>query len=72
MSKVDIYQIPKKEEWETPQDLFDALDKEFHFTLDVAADENNHKCRLYFDKECDGLKQSWSKSALWQSNEGLD
>ena len=24
-------------EWETPQELFDALDKEFHFTLDPCA-----------------------------------
>lgn len=24
-------------EWETPQDLFDQLNDEFHFTLDVCA-----------------------------------
>lgn len=29
--------------WETPQKLFDELDAEFHFTLDVAASDENHK-----------------------------
>ena len=33
--------------WSTPQDLFDKLDKEFHFTLDVCADRSNHKCKNY-------------------------
>ena len=47
-------------EWETPQEFFDQLDKEFHFTLDPCADETNHKCERYFTKEQDGLKQDWS------------
>lgn len=25
-----------KDDWETPQSLFDQLDEEFHFTLDAA------------------------------------
>jgi len=31
-------------DWETPQNIFDALNEEFHFTLDAAADINNAKC----------------------------
>lgn len=38
----------KKDDWETPQWLFDDLDSEFHFTLDPCADESNHKCDKYF------------------------
>jgi phage N-6-adenine-methyltransferase len=34
-------------EWSTPQDLFDQLDREFHFVLDAAADERNAKCLHY-------------------------
>lgn len=49
----------KREDWETPQDFFDELDKEFSFTLDPCADERNHKCRKYFTKEQDGLTQCW-------------
>ena len=34
----------KKEEWETPQDFFDELNKEFNFELDACANEENAKC----------------------------
>lgn len=33
-----------KDDWCTPQSIFDALDKEFHFTIDVAASDSNAKC----------------------------
>ena len=45
--------------WSTPQDFFDKLNDEFHFTLDVCADENNHKCEHYYTKEIDGLSRPW-------------
>lgn len=45
--------------WSTPQDLFDALDAEFHFTLDPCASHNTAKCTRYFTIEDDGLAQGW-------------
>lgn len=54
--------------WETPQDLFDKLNEEFHFTLDVCATEKNHKCERYFTPEQDGLSQNWGASLLVQSS----
>lgn len=42
----------------TPQDFFNKLNDEFHFTLDPCATEENHKCDRYFTKEQDWLKQS--------------
>ena len=48
-----------KTDWETPQSLFDALDKEFRFVLDAAATEKNAKCASYFTPEQDGLIQCW-------------
>lgn len=50
----------KSDNWETPQYLYDELDSEFHFTLDPCADDQNHKCGMYFTKEQDGLKQEWT------------
>lgn len=47
-------------EWATPQKLFDELNEEFHFTLDPCADEFNHKCDKFYNKEQDGLRQSWN------------
>lgn len=52
-------------EWETPQDLFYVLDREFHFTLDVCANEQNKKCGKYFSKEQDGLKMDWGDDVVW-------
>lgn len=33
-----------KDTWETPDDLFQSLNEKYHFVLDAAADEMNHKC----------------------------
>ncbi len=54
-----------KDDWGTPQDLFDALNKEFGFTLDPCADDNNHKCAKYYTKEQDGLAQSWAGETVF-------
>lgn len=53
------------DQWGTPQDLFDKLNAEFHFTLDVCADDTNHKCDKYFTKEQDGLIQDWGGEVVW-------
>lgn len=50
----------KTDMWETPQVLFDELDKEFHFELDVCATPENAKCVEFYTKEQDGLKQPWN------------
>lgn len=47
-------------EWETPQDLFDELDLQFHFTLDPCLTDENAKCKKHYTKEQDGLKQDWT------------
>lgn len=46
-------------DWETPQDFFDKLNVEFHFTLDPCANEQNAKCKKFYTIEQDGLTQSW-------------
>jgi phage N-6-adenine-methyltransferase len=45
--------------WETPSDLYDVLDAEFGFELDVCATEATAKCARYFTPEQDGLAQRW-------------
>ena len=52
MSKTDL--------WETPQELWNQLDAEFHFEIDVCATKENSKCSIYFDPDKDGLKQDWT------------
>jgi phage N-6-adenine-methyltransferase len=53
--------ISKSVEYETPQQLFDDLDREFHFCVDVCATHENHKCEPYFTIDSDGLKQDWTQ-----------
>ena len=55
----------KEEKWATPQDFFDKLNDEFHFTLDAAASPDNAKCTNYFTEEQDGLVQSWGGHTVW-------
>lgn len=49
----------KRQEWETPQNLFDELDSEYHFDLNAAASKDNAKVESYFTEQDDGLKQKW-------------
>ena len=62
------------DEWATPQDLFDSLDKEFHFTLDPCANEHNHKCETYYSRSDDGLSKNWGgaecvlQSSVWSAD----
>jgi phage N-6-adenine-methyltransferase len=48
------------DQWETPQWLFDRLNDQYHFELDVCALPENAKCDRYFTPEQDGLQQEWT------------
>ncbi len=57
--QLDWYQSSESIEWPTPQWLFDRLDEEFHFTLDVCATDKSAKCKKYYTIEDDGLSKDW-------------
>ena len=61
----DVMFSSKTDDWATPQEFFDELNREFHFDLDPAADENNHKCDKYFTVKENGLLQSWGGDFLY-------
>lgn len=54
-----------KDDWETPQNLFDRLNDEFHFTLDPASSDYNAKCANHFTIDNDGLKQNWEGEVVY-------
>lgn len=54
-------------EWETPQPLFDVLDAEFHFTLDVCADITNAKCSRFYSIPNNSLFKDWSSDICWMN-----
>lgn len=45
------------QEWATPKELFDELNREFHFTLDLSANEQNAKCSKFYSLKDDALSQ---------------
>ena len=62
----------KTDMWETPQELFDELDKEFQFDLDVCAIPENAKCKRYYTPEQDGLSKPWDGTCWCNPPYGRD
>jgi phage N-6-adenine-methyltransferase len=50
---------PGKDEWSTPQWLYDRLDAEFSFTIDVAAVPWNAKHEYFYTPAQDALSRPW-------------
>jgi site-specific DNA-methyltransferase (adenine-specific) len=48
-----------KDDYGTPWDFFNELNKEFGFTLDPCATPENAKCSKFYTKEQDGLGKNW-------------
>jgi len=55
----------RSEEWPTPQTFFDALNREFKFTLDPCATARNAKCGAFFTKKEDGLNRGWGRHRVF-------
>ena len=60
-----VYQGKRDDCWSTPREVFDALNSEFGFTLDAAADAENALCVRFFTWRDDGLKKDWGKEVVW-------
>ena len=64
---MNVHFSSKTPEWTTPQELFDALNAEFHFTLDPCATKENAKCKKFFTAKEDGLKQNWKGESVFMN-----
>jgi len=49
-----------RQDYETPESIFNPLNEEFNFDLDVCATSENAKCKKYFTTENNGLTQKWT------------
>ena len=56
-----------KMDWETPMDLFQELDREFHFTLDPCCYHRTAKCAKHYTAEDDGLSKDWSNDVVFMN-----
>jgi len=64
---MNVHFSSKKHDWETPWGLFNALDAEFNFTVDVCAEEHNAKLAHFFSPEDDGLSVDWGNHICWMN-----
>ena len=64
---MSVHFSSKKEDWETPQELFDLLNGEFNFTADVCATAENAKCNVYITPEMNGLEYGWENDVCWMN-----
>lgn len=48
-----------RDDWETPQDFFDKLNEQYHFTLDPCSSGANTKCKKHYTAKDNGLEQDW-------------
>ena len=62
----NVHFMAERQDWETPQFLFDGLNAEFGFELDVCATAENAKCKRYFSEQDDGLTQIW-EGVCWMN-----
>lgn len=56
-----------KDDWQTPKDLFLALDAVFHFTLDPCSTHENALCAKHYTKQEDGLSQNWGGEIVFMN-----
>ena len=57
----------KSNEWSTPQEFFDELNKEFFFTLDPCSTNENKKCSTNYTIQDDGLSKDWSGHSVFMN-----
>ena len=57
--KTKVYHTGGKDDYGTPQALYNALALEFHFNLDVCANLDNHKCSTWIGEDIDALTIDW-------------
>lgn len=63
----DVMFSQDTDEWATPQWLFDALDKEFGFTLDPCSDGSNARCPKFYSVRDSGLLKDWGSETVFMN-----
>ncbi len=64
---VRVHFSAETDEWETPQWLYDALNKEFGFSLDPCSDGGNAKCKRFFTASDAPLNRDWGTETVFMN-----
>ena len=55
----------KSDEWGTPDNIYNKLNRKYKFTLDPCATNQNHKCPKYYTMMDDGLSKAWKDEVVF-------
>ncbi len=58
--------IPSRDEWQTPQWLFNKLDNQYSFSFDCCATDSNSKAPGYSDNFVN-IKRNWITEVCWMN-----
>lgn len=62
-----VHYSSESDEWETPQALFDDLNREFRFQFDLCASKKNHKCNEWTDDIEDHVNNEQHFDRYWMN-----
>lgn len=66
-NRLAVHHSSKRMDWETPQELFEEIDSQFHFDVDVCATAENAKLPVFFTPAQDGLSKKWAPRTCWMN-----
>jgi len=64
---MNVHFSSKSNEWTTPINFYDKLDKELNFTLDPCCTKDNAKCKNFYTQNDDGLSKDWSNEIVFMN-----
>ena len=64
---MNVHFSSKSNEWTTPIDFYNQLNKEFNFTLDPCCTKDNAKCKNFYTQNDDGLSKDWSNEIVFMN-----
>jgi phage N-6-adenine-methyltransferase len=64
--KTEAIKLSNSDNWRTPQWLFDQLNQEFNFQIDLCADKANAKLPIFYSLENNALDENnqWNKTSF--------
>lgn len=65
MKGTEVLFSSKSDEWSTPKELFEDLNKRFDFKFDLAASKENALCEKFFSIDENAIAQDWSLIDGW-------
>lgn len=64
-NNIGVHFTSNSDEWTTPDEFFQRLDKWYNFTLDPCCRKETAKCAKFYTKEDDGLSKDWSNEVVF-------